>query len=426
MPTDTGFMNLLKYDAMCVGNHEFDLGQEKLYDFFEQLQFPVISSNMDLRHSHSRLAHSKVQPYIIMEKYNLGIIGYITKTTGSITVGTGDIDFLDPIPIVQRYIDELHSKGIKRIIALSHNGYFEDQELAANTNGLQLIVGGHSHSLLLDDVSAPGVVGRYPTAVTGTDGKTTYVVQAHRFGDYLGNVDLEWNEDDDLISIVGNPILLDQSVAQDQEVHAEVQALKAGFASMMVETLAKATSPFPSCSKVEMECAMGQVISECMLGEMGGSASVSFINRGGIRAAFGKGNITIADITTVLPFDDPIVTFDVTGKELFDILEGVSHRRNLKTGNLINSIPYWSGIRYEAELSESPRVQRVEVQGEPLNLNKIYTIVTRQFLTDGGNNILSPLKPKTHGRGMVDLMQDCLKRKGTISPIVDGRAVEVQ
>lgn len=225
-------MNVLKYgtkyghhqltrllDAMTIGNHEFDRGIDTLAQFVEMLDFPVISANIKVDDTETMpLYRAGVKPYMILPQYKLGIIGFITNTTASIvTIGEKiKQDILDPVTAVQKNVDELHAQGIHRIICLSHNGYKDDVYLAENVQGVQLIVGGHSHSLLLKNQSIKGVEGPYPTQTkSGLDGKPVYIVQAHRYGDYLGHLDLEWDDKDDLVNIQGDPILLDQSIPKD-------------------------------------------------------------------------------------------------------------------------------------------------------------------------------------------------------------------
>lgn len=100
----------------------------------------------------------------------------VEQTTGDISNSGSTLSFPDPIPIVQNYIDELEAKGIKRIIALGHNGYGPDMELAAKTRGLDLIVGGHSHSYL-GDPQNPLYQGPFPTIIKSLDAENTLIVQ---------------------------------------------------------------------------------------------------------------------------------------------------------------------------------------------------------------------------------------------------------
>lgn len=410
-------MNTLEYDAMTLGNHEFDAGEEYLSEFISSLDFPVISANMDL--TKSKLKDSHVKPYIVLDKYKLGIIGFITNTTGEITMGTKDIVFTDPIQVVQRKIDELHSMGIKRIIAVSHNGYFADQDLARGTRGLSLIVGGHSHSLLLKDLTQSGVVGPYPTNVTNLDGKQTFIVQAHRYGDYLGHLELTWSEQDELLSLVGDPILLDQTIAQDKTIHAQVQALRSNFTELTHQTVAFSTRDFPVCSK-DPECAMGELIADCMLeSQVGTRATIAWTNIGGIRASFPAGNVTVADVLTTLPFGNTVVSYEATGQDIIDTIEGVVRGQNIKTGKRIISNPQWAGLRYSYTASPA-KVNQLTIKGSNIVPGNKYKVLTNDFTAAGGDSIIAPVTFTT-GDVMADVVTECIKKRKTISPTVDGR-----
>ena len=127
----TYLMNeVLKYDAMTVGNHEFDDGEELLADFINTLKFPVVASNIDLDTA-PFLKKTHMKPYHIFPKYGLAVIGSVTNSTGSMATGAREINFQEPAKMLQKYVDEINAKGIKKIICLSHNGYPEDQYIAA-------------------------------------------------------------------------------------------------------------------------------------------------------------------------------------------------------------------------------------------------------------------------------------------------------
>ncbi|KAI8903856.1 Metallo-dependent phosphatase-like protein [Gorgonomyces haynaldii] len=405
-------LNELGYDAFAMGNHEFDLGEEYLNTWLNKLKVPIISSNMDL--SKSRMKDAPVKPYVIIPKYNLGIIGFITPTTGDITIDTKDITFSDAVSPVQKYVDELRAKGIKRIVALSHNGYFEDQAVAQKVSGLNAIIGGHSHSLLINNNTA--AVGPYPTEVISKDGKKTYIVQAYRYGNYLGNIDLVWDDKDELVSVNGTPLLLDQSIPRDNATQAFVDKLRATFQPLVSETLTVATADFKQCT-AGVECPLGNVITDCMLTESIGD--FSWNNVGGIRAPWFAGNVTTASVLATLPFGNVVASYKSTGKEVFDVLVGVATGINLSTNKSIISPPVFGGLRYK-KLSAAPYVSDITIGGKPLDLTKTYTVLTNDFTAGGGDNIIAPTK-FVPGDVLADVVARCIKKKPTISPVTDGR-----
>ena len=413
----TKIMNELRYDAMTVGNHEFDNGIDVLASFVSSLNFPVISSNIKLDPDNAvtkPLLEAGVQPYVILKKYNLGIIGFITNTTASI-VAEGEklkSSILDPIETVQKAIDELQAQGIKRIIGLSHNGYQDDINVARNVRGLQLVVGGHSHSLLLDSNSSAlgSISGPYPTkAISNLDNKSTYIVQAHRFGDYLGHLDLQWDSQDEFIGISGEPILLDQSIRQDEQMELLIKEYAKAFDSISKDVVTQSTGNFPTCGG-SRNCAMGKLITGCMISEQENrivKPEIAMINTGGIRATFSTGPVTAAAILTVLPFGNSIMNFPLTGEQIMKVLGRIASSETL-------SLPQWSGLDFELR---NGTVSNVKVKGIDLDVSKSYLVTSIDFLVTGGDNILDKIIPvPATEMVLADLVTKCLRKVKQISP----------
>ncbi|KAJ3307013.1 hypothetical protein HDV03_003340 [Kappamyces sp. JEL0829] len=404
-------MNALKYDVMTIGNHEFDKGIKELAKFVKSLSFPVVSSNINVNDAYTKpLADAGVKPYHIIEKYNLAVIGYITKDTPSLVANGEQLasDILDPVVTVQKYVDELHAKGIKRIICLSHNGYAEDQLLAKNVRGVGLIVGGHSHSLLLNNATAPNgvrdpILGPYPTKVqSALDGKPVWVVQAHRFGDYLGHIELEWDDQDSLVSVKGDPILLDQTIPKNAALNATIVGYEKIFETLSNDILTTSTAAYGGqCG--ETECSMGAILTDCMISEQSSLAKpidVAFLNSGGIRATFPSGKVSAADVLTVLPFGNAVANWEWTGAQLLAQLERVATGNDAATK--MGSWPQWSGIAFSYDTSKpvGSRVTSAKVNGVAVDKSKIYQMSSIDFIMTGGDKILyAPVTPTPPASG---------------------------
>ncbi|KAJ2296596.1 hypothetical protein IWW55_005046, partial [Coemansia sp. RSA 2706] len=301
-------MNQLGYDAMCLGNHEFDDGPDLLATFAQQLRFPVICANLDA--SSNVELNTAVKPYVVIDKYKLGVIGYITTTTGS-TSNAGSVAFSDAAAAVNKYVDQLQQRGIRHIIAVSHNGYLEDMGVAAQTRGLGLIVGGHSHTYLSANASEPGAGGVYPTAVRNRDGQLTYVVQAKAWGEYVGFVDIEFADSGAVAKISGQPIHLTQDVADDPGMAAQVREWRRPFAAYGERVVGRfaASTSHEQCKA--RECALGDTIADAMLwaGRRNNStrADIAIINGGGIRAGIRAGAVRVKDVLLTFPFTNSLV-----------------------------------------------------------------------------------------------------------------------
>jgi 5'-nucleotidase/UDP-sugar diphosphatase len=193
---DTEFWNLMKLDVATLGNHEFDKGPPVLLaNLLQKARFTIVSSNLDIT-AEPRLRPVKMLPYTVrrLEGQEVGIIGLTTVETPFISSPGGNIVFNDAALSVQRAADELAARGVNKLIVLSHQGYTEDLQLAAAVSGIDLIVGGHSHTLL-GDFSAIGVgsAGPYPTLARDKDGATVLVVHANEWGKFLGDIRVDFD-----------------------------------------------------------------------------------------------------------------------------------------------------------------------------------------------------------------------------------------
>ncbi len=212
-------MNLLEYDYMTVGNHEFDDGISILADFISGLDFPVITSNLNIENE--PLLNGLIVPYAIRE-FNgrkVGIVGFVT-TNMNVFINTGDVVFKDIATSVQNTVDELEEQDVNIIIALSHAGYWDDMEIAAKVDGIDIIVGGHSHTLLSNtDESA---WGPYPTVIESPSDEPVLIVQAQCWNRYLGCLNVTFDDEGSATYWSGDIILMDNSVPFDEIVMQKV------------------------------------------------------------------------------------------------------------------------------------------------------------------------------------------------------------
>jgi 5'-nucleotidase len=168
-------INQLRFDGMTLENHEFDGGDDKLGAFLENLAFPIISANINSDHP---VLNKTIKPFHTYEEFSLAVIAVATETTPSISSpGKGTI-FSDATTAVQNTIDLIKSTtNITRIAVITYIGYDEDQKLAEATTGLQLIMGGHSHTPF---GNITGAQGSYPTMKRNKDGEEVFIVTAYR------------------------------------------------------------------------------------------------------------------------------------------------------------------------------------------------------------------------------------------------------
>ena len=181
-------MNKMGYTAMTVGNHEFDDGPEVLRGFVDAVNFPILMSNADI--SGEALLRDVIQKSVVIEQAGekIGLIGLTPEDTDELASPGPNVIFSDPSEVVQIEVDRLTAMGVNKIIVLSHSGYLVDQRVAANTTGVDVIVGGHSNTLLSN--TNDRAEGAYPTMVGDTA-----IVQAYAYGKFLGELNVTFDDD---------------------------------------------------------------------------------------------------------------------------------------------------------------------------------------------------------------------------------------
>lgn len=178
---ETKAMNMLKYDAATLGNHEFDYGLEGLKDILDWAQFPIISSNYDFSET---ILKDRFDPYLIIVKdgVKIGVIGLNVKPQGLIaTANYTNMVFMDPLETGNELATKLKNEDkCDVVICLSHLGYTADKRLAENSRNIDIIIGGHSHTYMKD-----------PDIIKNADNEDILIYQTQGRGVYVGRIDIE-------------------------------------------------------------------------------------------------------------------------------------------------------------------------------------------------------------------------------------------
>jgi 5'-nucleotidase / UDP-sugar diphosphatase len=420
-------MNALQYDAMTLGNHEFDEGDGNLALFIDELKFPVVAANVDFKKSTA--LKDKTVSYAIIEKggEKIGVIGLVNPETPSLSRPGSDLVFDDGlVQVVQSNVEELTNQGVNKIIVLSHIGYAADLELAQAVTGVDVIVGGHSHTLLANyDTRAAGV---YPAEVVNPEGKTVLVVQAGEYLQYIGKLDVEFNPQGELVQWSGDSIFLSHYITPDPLLSTTVATLFAPIDALTREVIGTSAIYLEGDRKVcrVEECNLGNLITDAMRAET--SAQVALENGGGIRASIEQGEITLGDVLTVLPFGNLVSTLSLSGADLRSVLENGVSLMEEGGGRFLQV----SGLRYQVDPTQpaGSRILSVDVldaQGEyqPLDVNAVYTVATNDFLREGGDGFTvmaeKALDAYDYGRPLDEVLADYLKANNPVSTDIEGR-----
>ncbi len=421
-------MNKLGYDAMTVGNHEFDDGPEVLRGFMDAVDFPVLMANADVA-AEPQLA-DVIRPSIVIERggEKIGLIGLTPADTPELASPGPNVTFSDPIAAVKREVERLTADGVRRIIVLSHSGYLQDQALAASVDGVDVIVGGHSHTLLANDID--GAAGPYPTWVPSPDGTPTAIVQAGAYGRYLGRLDVTFNDDGQVTDAKGSPVLMEASIAEDSALKARIAELAQPLEEIRQKVVAETAAPIDgsreSCRAVE--CEMGNLVADAQLARVEDQGiQISIANGGGLRASIDAGPVTMGEVLGVLPFQNTLSTFRLKGSDVLAALEnGVSQ---VEEG--AGRFPQVAGMRYSFDPSApaGSRITSAEVRQDgafaPIDPEKLYGVVANNYVRGGGDGYAvfaeKAQDAYDYGPDLADVVAEYLAAHGPYQPFTEGR-----
>ena len=422
------FMNALGYQAMAVGNHEFDSGPGTLGSFVRSVAFPVLSANLDVSREPELAGYIKPWAVLTIGGEQIGLIGLTTPELPTISSPGPNVAVGDPVAAATAAVNELAAQGINKIVCLSHLGYSEDQALAKAVDGIDVIVGGHSHTLLGD---MEGAAGPYPTVVTPPSGGKVLIVQAYEWGRLLGRLDVTFDTQGAVQSYAGEPIAIAAAIPEDADIAAQV----ARFAqridelrSRPVGTAAVALEGSRDLVRTQ-ETNLGNLICDAMLWKTAAEGTqICITNGGGIRASIPAGEINMGQVLEVLPFGNQIATFGLKGSDVVAALErGVSEVEAVK-----GQFPQVGGLRfrYDPTKPAGSRVTLVEVRAadgtySPIDPNATYKLVTNDFMRKGGDGYTMfaerAIDPYDAGAILADAVAEYIAAHSPVSPEVEGR-----
>ena len=416
-------MNKMGYTAMTVGNHEFDDGPEVLRGFADALDFPILMSNADI--SGEALLRDVIQKSVVIEQggEKIGLIGLTPQDTDELASPGPNVVFSDPFSAVQGEVNKLTAMGVNKIIVLSHSGYMVDKAVAANTTGVDVIVGGHSNTLLSN--TNERAEGAYPTMVGDTA-----IVQAYAYGKFLGELNVTFDNTGKIVQAVGEPLNLDGTVSEDSATKDRIAQAAIPLEEIRTQVVAKSSAVIQGDSKVcrVAECEMGNLVADAMLDRVADQgAQIAIANSGGLRASIDAGDVTMGEVLTVLPFQNTLATFQISGQGVIDALEnGVSQVEEVK-----GRFPQVAGLKFTWDPSVAPNEGRVvEVMVAegggfvPIDRAAIYMVVTNNYVRTGGDGykmFREGLNAYDYGPGLEVVLAEYMAAQGSYAPYLDGR-----
>lgn len=406
-------LDLMKLDALTLGNHDFNFGQKRLTELAEMSNFPFLAANLS-REDGKEIPYA--QDYLIKEYdgVKVGVFGLATPETTYKThpKNVEALIFEDPVRAAKSVVEELKNK-VDVIVALTHLGLSEGSEytsekVAAGVSGIDLIVDGHSHHVL-------------PEAMMINE---TMIVMAGEYSNYLGYVDLSI-ENDKILEMKANLI--------PKEETADIK--KDYIVSLVIDRVNKAneiiTSQVVGRTEVELngergnirtgETNLGNLIADSIRAKF--NAETAILNGGGIRASINKGEITQGEIITVLPFGNTTMLTEINGAALKAALEHGVSEYPAEEG----LFPQVSGIKFtfDGDAEAGNRVQEVWVGGEKLNPDEMYTVATNDFIKAGGDgySMFADAPIISEAGGLEELLKEYIEANAPVAPEIEGRII---
>lgn len=428
------FLERLGIDVMAVGNHEFDLGPEGLGIFLDTVSFPIVSGNIDV--SANNVLAGRVASHTVLDVDGLqvGIVSALASDTNVTSSPGPTVQFGDEIEALRASVAELQGEGVNTIIALTHVGYNLDQQIAAQVPGLAAVVGGHSHTFL--SATSERREGPYPTWVDAEDGSGIVpVVTAGAFGRYLGHLVLDLDDDGRLIYASGDAIEINAEVTPDPEIAAWIETLAGPIEETRSRPVSQASGVIVGDRTVcrQMECAMGNLVADAMLDRVADQGvTIAIQNGGGLRATIESGQITMGDVLTVLPFQNTLATFELSGANILAALEnGVS---GLADG--AGRFAQVAGLKYSFDpaADAGARVSDVMVMADgawtAIDPEAMYGVVSNNFMRSGGDGYgmfrNDAVNAYDYGPDLADVVAEYLMERQPYAPYTDGRITRME
>lgn len=414
-------MMSMQYDAMCIGNHEFDYGSKNFYKQMNRVPFPVLGNNIFYKGTEIPFS----RPYTIIEKkgVRLGVIGVIGLDAFSVLwqEGSAGLEFRDPIPITQKMVEELKPQ-VDLIVVLAHQGktgpqqtdaearpevqrdFDEDIRFCKAVPGIDVYIGGHAHR---------GIEQPYKEPSTGA-----LIVQTYGYGTRLGYLKLKI-KDGKVDTYTGKLLKVwSDKYKPDPVVLAKINKYKKASAPLIGKPLG--TLDKRLVRDYRRESSLGCFIADIL--KEAGNADIGFENAGGIRADIPAGTITNGNVLDAIPFFNKLSVLNMSGSQLKEVME---QSFSLERGMMqVAGLTAW----YDMDQPVGKRLVKLLVGTEPVKDDKIYKVATNSFVADGGDlySTFHDLK-KTNSEGDISgyVMQYIIDKKNIKTPAM-GRLIEVK
>ncbi|GAA0357525.1 5'-nucleotidase C-terminal domain-containing protein [Bacillus horti] len=399
-------LNLLGLDALTIGNHEFDYGQEEFANRVAESNFPWLSANTNI--VDSSIPIEQPDPYKIFELDDLtvGVLSITEAPPSTAPANVVGIEFNEDYADAVRQYEFLKDE-VDILIGLTHIGYPEDRQLAAEVDFLDVIIGGHSHTTL----NQPQVVNGTPIVQTGANGTN------------VGNLTFTINsQTKEIEGFQGHLQRVADLVDVDQDIQDIVDQYNEDMEEILGKVIGYTNTGLTRDGRTNRDVALGNFWTDAMRNLVG--ADISLTNNGGIRDGISVGEITAGDIYRIEPFANEVMEIEMTGQAIKDVIE-YSYTRDDRNQIDLQT----SGLHYEifVDTARNYLDSYLEVNGEPIDLEGTYTLAIPDYIGTGGSGyefVGEVLQPSAGfmTNAMISYGEKLMAEQGVIDyPATEGR-----
>ncbi|MDE5555925.1 MAG: bifunctional metallophosphatase/5'-nucleotidase [Muribaculaceae bacterium] len=391
-------MNELGYDIRILGNHEFDNGIYELADLLADSRAEMLSTNYDLSQS---VLGKRFRPFTIREfgDKQVGFIGINLRPEGMISEGNYDgVVYLDAIKAANAAAWWLKNiEKVDAVVAITHIGYDPtmppgDKRLAQLSEDIDVIIGGHSHDLIQP---SPEASARLQPRVKNADGREIQIGQLGKSGKYIGKIEI------DLDNLATNyeTIRIDKRLdgRADRKLADMIKPYRRGVDSLMRVVIGKSAVELPKGGERLLNFGADFVFERGR--KLVGDVDLAIVNKGGLRRDLPKGDITEGMIITLMPFYNYINVLEIKGRDLLEAF-------NVMAADGGNGVSDNVNIKYSKKDGECVEVL---INGQPLDLDRIYRLATIDYLAKGGDYMSSLKRGKLIAKGDKVLYDDMIE-----------------
>ncbi len=406
-------MNALGYDAMVAGNHDYNYGADRLAELAEEADFPILSGNVVKTDGTKVFDDAFIKE---IDGVKVGIFGLTTPETRtkSNPKNTEGFEFVDEVELGNELVAQLKEDGAEVIVALIHLGIDEESDvraemIAEGVEGIDVIIDGHSHSLLEEGMEVNGVL----------------IAQAGNHLENIGVVEIEV-ADGAVVSRKAELVHFEDvaELEDDAEIAAAIEASLENDRPFLEKVIGETKNDLDGEREHvrKGETNLGNLITDALLDVA--DAEVAITNGGGIRASIEAGDITMGDVLQAFPFANYPVLLEVSGA---DIVAALNHGSSAYP-ELAGSFPHVAGMSYklDPEAPEGNKVFDVMVGEEPIELERNYKLVTNDFMAVGGDGyeMFADAQILKEFPLMSEALADFIEEKGVIEYEIEGRITE--